>query len=135
MERFIGRDTPISICDRKLTTALVQAGGGLALLLVLIDETDNAFAAVYSAAVSTGTFWTRSSVLLLSAAYGALCTVIALAVAMAKYQKFLLLIGSVFAPLFGVVLVDHFPSSESAASMPRRSRTGRSAMATQRAGT
>lgn len=27
---------------------------------------------------------------------------------MAQYQNFLLLIGSAFAPLFGVVLVDHF---------------------------
>jgi hypothetical protein len=27
---------------------------------------------------------------------------------LAQYQNFLLLIGSVFAPLFGVVLVDHF---------------------------
>lgn len=84
------------------------AAGGLALLLVLIDETHNAFADVHSAAVSTGTFWTRSSVPLLSAAYGALRTVIALAVPMAKYQNFLLLIGTVFGPLFGVVLVDHF---------------------------
>src|SRR5579859_6831163 len=41
-------------------------------------------------------------------AFGALCTAIALLVPMAKYQNFLLLIGSVFAPLFGVVLVDHF---------------------------
>jgi NCS1 family nucleobase:cation symporter-1 len=94
--------------DALLTTALAQAGGGLALLLVLIDEIDNAFADIHSAAVSTGTFWTRSSVPWLSAAFGALCTLIALAVPMAKYQNFLLLIGSVFAPLFGVVLVDHF---------------------------
>ncbi|MFC0399206.1 putative hydroxymethylpyrimidine transporter CytX [Paraburkholderia rhizosphaerae] len=94
--------------DALLTTALAQAGGGLALLLVLIDETDNAFADIHSAAVSTGTFWRRSSVPMLSAAFGALCTLIALIVPMAKYQNFLLLIGSVFAPLFGVVLVDHF---------------------------
>jgi len=94
--------------DALLTTALAQAGGGLALLLVLIDEIDNAFADVHSAAVSTGTFWTRASVPMLSAAFGALCTLIALVVPMAKYQNFLLLIGSVFAPLFGVVLVDHF---------------------------
>lgn len=94
--------------DALLTTALAQAGGGFALLLVLIDEIDNAFADVHSAAVSTGTFWTGASVPLLSAAFGALCTLIALAVPMAKYQNFLLLIGSVFAPLFGVVLVDHF---------------------------
>ncbi|SHK56613.1 putative hydroxymethylpyrimidine transporter CytX [Paraburkholderia terricola] len=94
--------------DTLLTSALAQAGGGLALLLILIDEVDNAFADIHSAAVSTGTFWTRGSVPLLSAAFGALCTLIALMVPMAKYQNFLLLIGSVFAPLFGVVLVDHF---------------------------
>jgi len=94
--------------DALLTTALAQAGGGLALLLVLIDEIDNAFADIHSAAVSTGTFWARGSVPLLSLAFGALCTLIALAVPMAKYQNFLLLIGSIFAPLFGVVLVDHF---------------------------
>jgi NCS1 family nucleobase:cation symporter-1 len=94
--------------DALLTTALAQAGGGLALLLVLIDEIDNAFADIHSAAVSTGTFWTRGSVPVLSLAFGALCTLIALAVPMAKYQNFLLLIGSIFAPLFGVVLVDHF---------------------------
>ncbi|WP_133647742.1 putative hydroxymethylpyrimidine transporter CytX [Paraburkholderia flava] len=94
--------------DALLTTALAQAGGGLALLLVLIDEIDNAFADIHSAAVSTGTFWTRAGVPLLSAGFGALCTAIALLVPMAKYQNFLLLIGSVFAPLFGVVLADHF---------------------------
>lgn len=94
--------------DALLTTALAKAGGGLALLLVLIDEIDNAFADIHSAAVSTGTFWQRGSVPLLSAAFGALCTLIALVVAMGKYENFLLLIGSVFAPLFGVVLADHF---------------------------
>jgi NCS1 family nucleobase:cation symporter-1 len=94
--------------DALLTTALARAGGGLALLLVLIDEIDNAFADVHSAAVSTGTFWPRASVPRLSAGFGALCTLIALVVPMARYQNFLLLIGSVFAPLFGVVLADHF---------------------------
>jgi NCS1 family nucleobase:cation symporter-1 len=94
--------------DALLTGALAKAGGGLALMLILIDEIDNAFADIHSAAVSTGTFWTRRTVPLLSAGFGALCTAIALLVPMAKYQNFLLLIGSVFAPLFGVVLVDHF---------------------------
>ena len=94
--------------DALLTTALAKAGGGLALLLVLIDEIDNAFADIHSAAVSTGTFWARAGVPWLSAAFGALCTLIAIVVPMARYQNFLLLIGSVFAPLFGVVLADHF---------------------------
>jgi putative hydroxymethylpyrimidine transporter CytX len=94
--------------DALLTVAFAQAGGGIALLLILIDEIDNAFADIHSAAVSTGTFWARGGVPMLSAAYGALCTVVALVVEMGKYQNFLLLIGSVFAPLFGVVLADHF---------------------------
>ena len=38
----------------------------------------------------------------------ALCTLIAWLAPLAEYQNFLLLIGSVFASLFGVVLVDHF---------------------------
>jgi NCS1 family nucleobase:cation symporter-1 len=94
--------------DTLLTIAFAQAAGGVALLLILIDEVDNAFADIHSAAVSTGTFWENASVPLLSAAFGALCTLIALFVQMGKYQNFLLLIGSVFAPLFGVVLADHF---------------------------
>ncbi|SAL72337.1 transport-related, membrane protein [Caballeronia choica] len=94
--------------DALLTVAFAQAGGGMALLLILIDEIDNAFADIHSAAVSTGTFWARASVPVLSAAFGALCTLVALVVEMGKYQNFLLLIGSVFAPLFGVVLADHF---------------------------
>ncbi|SAL09937.1 putative hydroxymethylpyrimidine transporter CytX [Caballeronia humi] len=94
--------------DALLTVAFAQAGGGVALLLILIDEIDNAFADIHSAAVSTGTFWARASVPVLSAAFGALCTLVALVVEMGKYQNFLLLIGSVFAPLFGVVLADHF---------------------------
>jgi NCS1 family nucleobase:cation symporter-1 len=94
--------------DALLTIAFAQAGGGIALLLILIDEIDNAFADIHSAAVSTGTFWARAGVPMLSAAFGALCTLVALVVEMGKYQNFLLLIGSVFAPLFGVVLADHF---------------------------
>jgi NCS1 family nucleobase:cation symporter-1 len=94
--------------DALLTLALARAAGGGALLLILIDEVDNAFADIHSAAVSTGTFVTRAGVPWLCAGFGALCTVIALCVQMGKYQNFLLLIGSVFAPLFGMVLVDHF---------------------------
>jgi purine-cytosine permease-like protein len=44
----------------------------------------------------------------LALAIGLVCTLIACFAPLAQYQNFLLLIGSVFAPLFGVVLVDHF---------------------------
>jgi purine-cytosine permease-like protein len=57
--------------------------------------------------VSSGTL-VQFKVEHLALAIGALCTLIALFAPLAEYQNFLLLIGSVFAPLFGVVLVDHF---------------------------
>lgn len=90
-----------------LLTALAAAGGGIALLLIVVDETDNAFADIHSAAVSTATLApVRPAHLAL--AFGALCTLIALLAPLARYEGFLLLIGSVFAPLFGVLLTDHF---------------------------
>ncbi|MFI8480501.1 putative hydroxymethylpyrimidine transporter CytX [Pseudomonas sp. NPDC078700] len=90
-----------------LLLALAGAGLGIPLLLILLDESENAFADIHSAAVSAGIVL-RFKVEHLALAIGALCTLIALLAPLAEYQNFLLLIGSVFAPLFGVVLVDHF---------------------------
>ncbi|SEQ83879.1 putative hydroxymethylpyrimidine transporter CytX [Pseudomonas cuatrocienegasensis] len=90
-----------------LLLALAGAGLGIPLLLILLDETENAFADIHSAAVSSGIL-VPFKVEHLALAIGALCTLIAWFAPLAEYQSFLLLIGSVFAPLFGVVLVDHF---------------------------
>ena len=90
-----------------LLTALAATGGGIALLLIVIDETDNTFADIHSAAISTATLVPVKPTRL-ALAFGALCTLIALAAPMGQYEGFLLLIGSVFAPLFGVLLTDHF---------------------------
>jgi NCS1 family nucleobase:cation symporter-1 len=90
-----------------LLLALAGAGLGIPLLLILLDESENAFADIHSAAVSSGTL-VALKVEHLALGLGALCTLIALFAPLAEYQNFLLLIGSVFAPLFGVVLVDHF---------------------------
>jgi len=93
--------------EGMLLTALAAAGGGVALLLILIDETDNTFADIHSAAVSTATL-VRVRPRTLALLFGALCTIIALVAPLGRYETFLLLIGSVFAPLFGVLLTDHF---------------------------
>lgn len=90
-----------------LLLALAGAGLGIPLLLILLDESENAFADIHSAAVSTGLL-VKLKVEHLALAIGVLCTLIACFAPLAQYQNFLLLIGSVFAPLFGVVLVDHF---------------------------
>ncbi|MCU1723542.1 putative hydroxymethylpyrimidine transporter CytX [Pseudomonas sp. 5P_5.1_Bac1] len=90
-----------------LLLALAGAGLGIPLLLILLDESENAFADIHSAAVSSGLLL-RLKVEHLALAIGVLCTLIACFAPLAQYQNFLLLIGSVFAPLFGVVLMDHF---------------------------
>lgn len=92
--------------ETMLVSALAAAGG-VALLLIVIDETDNTFADIHSAAISTATL-VRIKPARLALAFGALCTLIALVAPMGQYEGFLLLIGSVFAPLFGVLLADHF---------------------------
>ncbi|WP_341990740.1 putative hydroxymethylpyrimidine transporter CytX [Azorhizobium sp. AG788] len=109
--------------EGTLVVALATAGGGLALLLILLDETDNAFADIHSAAVSTGTV-ARVPVPYLALGFGVVCTLIALVVPMAQFQDFLLLIGSVFAPLFGVVLADHFIVRRRAIDLGQIDRVG-----------
>jgi len=93
--------------ESLLLTALAASGGGIALLLIVIDETDNTFADIHSAAVSTATL-VPAKPAKLALVFGALCTTIALFAPITQYEGFLLLIGSVFAPLFGVLLTDHF---------------------------
>ncbi len=84
------------------------AGGWLALLLILVDETDNGFADIYSAAVSGQNLFPRARQWWLIVAVGAICFLLAATVDIAQYEHFLLLIGSVFVPLFGVLAADYF---------------------------
>ncbi len=95
--------------DALLLPRMAAALLGLPLLLILVDETENAFADIHSAAVSTGLFaGRRFGVGAWSIAIGALATLLALALPLGRYQNFLVLLGSVFAPLFGILLADHF---------------------------
>src|SRR5215510_1298524 len=83
------------------------AGGGaaatLALLALTVDETDEAFANVYSSAVSTQNVlpWVSQRALIVGASV--IATAGALAIDMRSYQRFLLLLGAVFVPLLGVL--------------------------------
>src|SRR5439155_3698011 len=87
------------------------AGGGaaaaLALLALTVDETDEAFANIYSSAVSTQNVLSRVPQRVLIAGASILATAGALAIDMRSYQRFLLLLGAVFVPLLGV-LVAHW---------------------------
>ena len=88
-----------------LVTALLLAQGGLiALSLILIDEVDNAYGDTYSGAVSTHSLLPRWSVRRWGMLIAVLCTGMALVLPMHSLEPFLLLLSSVFVPLFGVIL-------------------------------
>jgi nucleobase:cation symporter-1, NCS1 family len=97
------------VSDPVDVPAAVAAGGlaaALALLAVTVDETDEAFANVYSTAVSLQNLVPRASQRLLILLVSALATLGALTIQLRSYESFLLLLGSAFVPLFGVLLAD-----------------------------
>lgn len=91
---------------------LALAGGSLAGLLfligLLVGETDEAFADIYSGAVSLQSIFPKVPLRVFALAIAVVSTVLAGWLTMARYESFLFLIGSVFVPLFGVFAADHF---------------------------
>ena len=87
------------------------AGGGLVLLALLVGESDNAFADIYSAAVSARNVAPAARQAPLVLVVGAVGLVLALAFTVERYEVFLFLIGSVFVPLAAVLLADYFVHS------------------------
>jgi putative hydroxymethylpyrimidine transporter CytX len=81
---------------------------GFLMLLLIVDEADNAFADVYSAAVSTQNIFPKISQKYLIAGFTGLSAILAMMTSIQQYEVFLLLIGAIFVPLFGVVLTDYY---------------------------
>ena len=105
----------------SLVTALLLAQGGLlALGLILIDELDNAYGDVYSGSVSTHSLLPRWSVKRWGLLLAVLCTVLALVLSMHTLEPFLLLLSSVFVPLYGVILGRLGTGAAPAATAARR---------------
>jgi nucleobase:cation symporter-1, NCS1 family len=87
---------------------LAIPAGGLALLILVVDEVDEAFANVYSTAISAQNALPSVDRRVLAVGVGATATLLALLVNIHDYESFLLLIGSVFVPLFATFAVDYF---------------------------
>jgi putative hydroxymethylpyrimidine transporter CytX len=93
----------------NLATAIVALTGGIvALLVILVNEMDNAFADIYSASVTLQNVLPRASQRLLVVAVGVVSLALAAFLSMGQYFDFLLLIGSVFVPLFGILAADYY---------------------------
>ncbi len=88
-----------------LVSALLLAQGGLvALGLILIDEVDNAYGDVYSGALAGHSLLPRWSARRWGVLLAVLCTALALVLPMHRLEPFLLLLSSVFVPLYGVII-------------------------------
>lgn len=88
-----------------LVSALLLAQGGLvALGLILIDEVDNAYGDLYSGSVAGHSLAPGWSTRRWGVQLAVLCTALALVLPMHSLEPFLLMLSSVFVPLYGVIL-------------------------------
>lgn len=90
------------------------AGGTLLLIALLVGETDEAFADIYSAAISTQNLAPRLNQRAMIVGVSALGVAIGAWLfrqpgeGIFAYESFLFLIGSIFVPLFAVFVADYF---------------------------
>jgi len=88
-----------------LVAALLLAQGGLiALGLILIDEVDNAYGDLYSGSVAGQSLKPSWSLRRWGIGLAVFCTGLALVLPMHSLEPFLLMLSSVFVPLYGVIL-------------------------------
>jgi putative hydroxymethylpyrimidine transporter CytX len=88
--------------------SIMLLAGPLALLVLLVDEPDEAWADLYSCAVSIQNIRPGADQHSLILGLGVLSFVVALVLDITRYESFLLLIGGIFVPLFGVLASDFF---------------------------
>ncbi len=81
---------------------------GFILLVMIVDEIDNAFADIYSAAISSQSIFHNLNQRHLIIGFSIVSTILAIFVSIQGYEQFLFLIGALFIPLFGVLLTDYF---------------------------
>jgi putative hydroxymethylpyrimidine transporter CytX len=99
----------LDVIDALLAVPL----GAVAVVVLLVVEVDEAFANVYSTAISTQNLAPRLDRRGLAVGVGAVATLLALTFDITAYEPFLFLIGAVFVPLVGVFIVAYY-------LMPRR---------------
>ena len=88
-----------------LVAALLLAQGGvIALSLVLLDEVDNAYGDAYSGAVSAHSLLPAWRVRTWGIVMAVASTGLAMVLPMHSLEPFLLILSSIFVPLFGVIL-------------------------------
>ena len=96
-----------------IAAGILAVGGGsiagiLFLVGLLVGETDEAFADIYSGAMSLKNIFPQVPRAAFVIAIAVVATSLAGWLTMERYESFLFLIGSVFVPLFGVFVADRY---------------------------
>jgi len=99
---------PGGFVDALVKMMLPLTAGWVALIVLMAGETDEAFANIYSTAVSLQNLAPRVAHALLAVAVGVIATVVAVSLDLVEYETFLFLIGGVFVPVFGIFVADYF---------------------------
>ena len=99
---------PGGFVSSLVTMLLPLALGWLAMIVLLAGEIDEVFANVYSTAVSIQNLASKLKHWMLALAVGVVATIAAANLDLLGYETFLLLIGGVFVPVFGILLADYF---------------------------
>ncbi|SHE99915.1 putative hydroxymethylpyrimidine transporter CytX [Caldanaerobius fijiensis DSM 17918] len=105
---IIGLGTALAFKSSDPTEIMLKAGLGIyALLIVVMSTVTTTFLDVYSSAMSFLNI-KKGDEKLVSVIMGAIGTIVALVFPMEQYENFLYAIGSVFAPLFAVLVIGYF---------------------------
>ena len=94
-----------------LTGLMAVPVGALALVVLAVDEVDEAFANIYSTAISVQNLQPRIDRRVAAGLITVVAAVCALVIDIEAYESFLLIIGAVFVPLTVVLLTDWFVGS------------------------
>ncbi|MBC7765561.1 MAG: putative hydroxymethylpyrimidine transporter CytX [Hyphomonadaceae bacterium] len=106
---LIGLGAAIYAGTSDITQILAAAGLGIAALIIVVMATvTTTFLDVYSAAVSFTNIRKKTNEKLAAIVVCVLGTLIAIFTPIEAYQDFLLLIGSVFAPMITILITDYF---------------------------
>jgi putative hydroxymethylpyrimidine transporter CytX len=98
----------VGFIDALVLMLIPMALGWLALIVLLVGESDEAFANIYSTAVSAQNLVPGLKAPMLAAGVGVISIIVAINLDMLGYETFLFLIGGVFVPIFGIFLADYF---------------------------
>jgi nucleobase:cation symporter-1, NCS1 family len=100
--------SPGGIAAGVLALAGGTVAGTLFLVALLVGETDEAFADMYSGAVSVQNIVPRAPHRAIVVCIAVVSSALAGWLTMERYESFLFLLGSVFVPLFGILAADYF---------------------------